>query len=175
MNLVQHHINLTSDEPVRSKPYPVPYSMREFLKKDIDDMLKMGVIRESNSPYASPVVVVKKKDGSNRVCVDFRKLNKLTIFNLEPMPAAVDLFHKLNGDKLFSIIDLSKGCCSVTIPEADIPKTALVTPNGSYGFLKMPFGMVNSAATLKRGIKKLLNGIDNVEFYWDDILVHTRT
>lgn len=74
-------------------------------------MLKMGVIRESNSPYASPVVVVKKKDGSNRVCVDFRKLNKLTIFNPEPIPAAVDLFHKLNGDKLFSNIDLSKGCC----------------------------------------------------------------
>ena len=66
-NLVQHHINLTSGEPVRSKPYPVPYSMRESLKKDIDDMTKMGVIRESNSPYASPVVVVKKKDGSNSV------------------------------------------------------------------------------------------------------------
>ena len=60
-NLVQHHINLTSSEPVRSKPYPVPYSMRESLKKDIDDMMKMGVIRESNSPYASPVVVVKKR------------------------------------------------------------------------------------------------------------------
>jgi len=70
-NLVQHHINLTSNEPVRSKPYPVPYSMRESLKNDTDDTMKMGVIRESNSPYASPVVVVKKKDGSNRVCVDY--------------------------------------------------------------------------------------------------------
>lgn len=87
-----NHINLTSGEPVRSKPYPVPYSMRESLKKDIDDMMKMGVIRESNSPYASPVVVVRKKDGSNRVCVDHRKLNKLTVFDPEPMPTAVDLF-----------------------------------------------------------------------------------
>ena len=174
-NLVQHHINLTSDEPVRSKPYPVPYSMRESLKKDIDDMIKMGVIRESNSPYASPVVVVKKKDGSNRVCVDYRKLNKLTVFDPEPMPAAVDLFQKLNGDKYFSKIDLSKGYWQVTIPEADVSKTAFVTPDGSYEFLKMPFGMVNSAATLKRGMKKLLKGMKNVEFYWDDILVHTRT
>ena len=174
-NLVQHHINLTSDEPVRSKPYPVPYSMRESLKKDIDDMIKMGVIRESNSPYASPVVVVKKKDGSNRVCVDYRKLNKLTVFDPEPMPAAVDLFQKLNGDKYFSKIDLSKGYWQVTIPEADVSKTAFVTPDGSYEFLKMPFGMVNSAATLKRVMKKLLKGMKNVEFYWDDILVHTRT
>jgi len=155
-NLVQYHINLTSDEPVTSKPYPVLYSMRESLKKDIDDMLKMGVIRESNSPYASPVVVVKKKDGSNRVCVDYRKLNKLTVFDPEPVPAAVDLFQKLNGDKFFSKIDLRKGYWQVTIPEVDIPKTAFVTPDGSYEFLKMPFGMVNSAATLKRGMKKLL-------------------
>ena len=174
-NLVQHHINLTSSEPVRSKPYPVPYSMRESLKKDIDDMMRMGVIRESNSPYASPVVVVKKKDGSNRVCVDYRKLNKLTVFDPEPMPAAVDLFQKLNGDEFFSKIDLSKGYWQVTIPEVDISKTAFVTPDGSYEFLKMPFGMVNSAATLKRGMKKLLKGMKNVEFYWDDILVHTRT
>ena len=104
--------------------------MRESLKKDTDDMMKMGVIRESNSPYASPVVVVEKKDGSNRVCVDYRKLNKLTVFDPEPMPAAVDLFKKLNGDKFFSKIDLSKGYWQVTISEADIPKTAFVTLDG---------------------------------------------
>ena len=109
------------------------------------------------------------------MCVDYRKLNKLTVFDHEPMPAAVDLFQKLKGDKFFSKIDLSKGYWQVTIPEVDIPKTAFVTPDGSYEFLKMPFGMVNSAATLKRGMKKLLRGMKNVEFYWDDILVHTRT
>ena len=76
-SLAQHHIKLTSDQPVRSRPYPVPYSLRESLKKDITDM--MGVIRESSSPYASPVVVVKKKDNTNRICVDYRKLNKLTV------------------------------------------------------------------------------------------------
>ena len=174
-NLVQYHIDLTSGEPVRSKPYPVPCSIRESLKMGIDDMMKMGVIREPNSPHASPVVVVKKKDGSNRVCVDYRKLNKLTVCDPEPMPTAVDLFQKLNGGKFFSKIDLSKGYWQVTIPEADIPKTAFVTPDGSYEFLKMAFGMVNSAATLKRGMKKLLKGMKNVEFYRDHILVHTCT
>ena len=79
------------------------------------------------------------------------------------------------GHKYFSKIDLSKGYWQITIPEEDIPKTAFVTPDGSYEFLKMPFGMVNSAGTLKRAMKKLLKGLRNVEFYWDDILVHTRT
>ena len=174
-SLAQHHIKLTSDQPVRSRPYPVPYSLRESLKKDITDMMKMGVIRESSSPYASPVVVVKKKDNTNRICVDYRRLNKLTIFDPEPMPTAEHLFQKLNGDKYFTRIDLSKGYWQISIPEGDIPKTAFVTPDGSYEFLKMPFGMINSAATLKRAMKKLLHGLDNVEFYWDDILVHTRT
>ncbi|KAL9958151.1 hypothetical protein ACROYT_G035126 [Oculina patagonica] len=174
-NLVQHHIKLTSVEPVRSKPYPVPYSLRESLKEDINNMIKMGVVRESNSPYSSPVVVVKKKDGTNRVCFDYRKLNKLTVFDPEPMPTAEELFQKLNGDKYFSKIDLSKGYWQITIPEEDIPKTAFVTPDGLNEFLKMPFGMVNSAATLKRAMKRLLKDLPNVEFYWDDILVHTHT
>ena len=108
-SLAQHHIKLTSDQPVRSRPYPVPYSLRESLKRDITDMMKMGVIRESSSPYASPVVVVKKKDNTNRVCVDYRRLNKLAMFDPEPMPTAEHLFQKLNGDKYFTRIDLSKG------------------------------------------------------------------
>ena len=131
-NLVQHHIKLTSDEPVRSKPYSVPYSLRESLRGDVDDMIRMGVIRKSNSPYASPVVVVKKKDGSNRICVDYSKLNKLTVFDPEAMPTAEEVFQKLNGDKYVSKIDLSKGYWQITIPEEDIPKTAFVTPDGSY-------------------------------------------
>ena len=145
-SLAQHHIKLTSDQPARSRPYPVPYSLRESLKKDITDIMKMGVIRESSSPYASPVVVVKKKDNTNRICVDYRKSNKLTVFDPEPMPTAEHLFQKLNGDKYFTRIDLSKGYWQISIPEEDIPKTAFVTPDGSYEFLQMPFGMINFAA-----------------------------
>ena len=121
-DLAQHHIKLTSDEPVRSRPYPVPYSMRESLKKDIADMIKMGVIRESDLTYASPVVVVKKKDNTNRVCLDYRKLNKLTVIDPEPMPTAEHLFQKLSGDKFFAQTDLSKGYWQITIPEEDIPR-----------------------------------------------------
>ncbi|XP_068673121.1 uncharacterized protein [Montipora foliosa] len=108
-DLVQHHIKLISDKPVRSRPYPVPYSIRKSLRRDIADMIKMGVITEFSSLYASPVVVVKKKDSTNSVCVDYRKLNKLTVFDPEPMPTAEHLFQKLSGDKFYSKIDLSKG------------------------------------------------------------------
>ena len=83
-------------------------------------MINMGVIRESTSPYASPVVVVKKKDNTNRVCVNYRKLNKLTVFDPEPMPTAGHLFQKLTGDKLYSKIDLSKGYWQIAIPEEDM-------------------------------------------------------
>ena len=79
-NLTEHQIELTSEEPVRSKPYSIPYNVRKSLKEDIQAMLQMGVIRESKSPYASPVVVVRKKDGQNRVCVDYGKLNRLTVW-----------------------------------------------------------------------------------------------
>ena len=91
------------------------------------------------------------------------------------MPTAADLFHKLSGDKCFSKIDLSKGYWQINVPEEDRHKTAFVTPDGSYEFLKMPFGMVNSAATLKRGMKKLIDDFDGVDYYWDDIIVHTST
>lgn len=107
-DLAQHHIKLTSDEPVRSRPYPVPYSMRESLKKDIADMIIIGVISESDSPYASPVVAVKKKDNTNRVCVDYRKLNKLTVIDPEPMPTAEHLFQKLSGDRFSQRLILAR-------------------------------------------------------------------
>ena len=94
--------------------------MRESLRKDIADMIKMGVIRESSSWYASPVVVVKKKDNTNRVCVNYRKLNKLTVFDPGPMPTAEHLFQKVTGDKLYSKIDLSKGYWQIAIPEEDV-------------------------------------------------------
>lgn len=96
---------------------------------------------------------------------ELSEIEQVNVFDPEPMPTTEHLFQKLNGDKFFTRIDLSKGYWQISIPEEDIPKTAFVTPDGSYEFLKMPFGMINSAAT----------GLDNVEFYWDDILVHTRT
>ena len=173
-NLIEHEINLTSDVPVRSKPYTVPFSMCDGLKRDIEAMISNGIIQPSSSPYASPVVLVKKKDGSNRFCVDYRRLNKITLFDPEPMTTNNDVFEKLSNDRYFTTIDLTKGYWQIPVAECDVAKTAFVTHEGTYEFLRMPFGMVNSSATFVRAMRKMLKGINNVQVYIDDVIVHTR-
>ena len=173
-NIIEHKIVLTSDKPVRSKPYAVPFSMRDSPKCDIEAMIENKIIRPSTSPYASPIVLVKKKDGTNRICVDYRKLNKLTIFDPEPMPTAVDVFEKLANDRYFTTIDFTKGYWQIPVADADIHKTAFVTHDGTFEFVKMPFGMINSSAIFVCAMRKLLHGIDNVKTYIDDVIVHTR-
>ncbi|CAB4015681.1 Hypothetical predicted protein [Paramuricea clavata] len=134
-NLTEHQIEVTSEEPIRSKPYAIPYNVRESLKEDIQAMLQMGVIRESKSPYASPVVVVRKKDGTNRVCVDYWKLNRLTVFDPAPGNTAEEIFQKMAKKKYFTRIDLSKGYWQIPVAAKDVPKTAFVTPDGTYEFI----------------------------------------
>ncbi|GFO24248.1 Zinc finger protein [Plakobranchus ocellatus] len=171
----EHCIELTSSIPVRQRPYPVPYAMRQTLRDELREMEDLGVIRRSSSPYASPVVVVKKKDGTNRVCIDYRRLNKLTIFDPQPMTPSADIFQGMEKDQYFSIIDLSKGYWQIPVWKENILKTVFVTMDCHYEFLRMPFGMMNSGATLTRAVKKLLCGMDNVVDYTDDLLIHTET
>ena len=172
-DVIQHQIRLTDDTPIRCKPYPLPYAMREELRNEVDTMLEMGVVRPSTSPYASPIVMVKKKDGSNRVCVDFRKLNKITEVDPEPMTTAEDLFRRLSGKKYLSKIDLTKGYWQIPVAPEDVHKTAFVTPDVQYEFTRMPFGMVNSGATLVRGLRKILEGMPGVGSYVDDIVIYS--
>ena len=130
-------------------------------------MINTGTVREPNSPYASPMVVVKKKE-SNRICVDCRKLNWITVIDPERMTTAEDLFQKLKQCQFFSKIDLSKAYWQIPVADEDIHKTAFVLGDGCYEFLKIPFGMKNSGATLIRGMRNLLHGLDHVESYIDD-------
>ena len=175
-SMIQHKIVLKSDQPVRIKAFPLPYSVRSDLNKDIAEMLEMGIIQESTSPYASPVVIVKKKDGSNRICVDYRNLNKITVADPEPMTTVHDLMQSIGSDaRFFTKIDLSKGYWQIAVCADDIPKTAFVTPDGHYEFLRMPFGLINSGATLVRGLRQLLGDIEDVESYVDDILIHSES
>ena len=130
-DMIEHKIELTDNDRVRSRPYPLPYALRENLKRGIEDMLSLEIIRESNSPSASPIVIVKKTDGSDRICVDYRKLNKLTIADPKPMITAEDLFQRLGKSKYYSKIDLSKGYWQIPVAEEDIEKTAFITPDGT--------------------------------------------
>ncbi len=137
-------------------------------------MLDADIIEESDSPYSSPVVLVKKKDNTYRFCIDFRILNKITIFDNEPMPEADDIFTKLAGDMFFSKLDLAKGYWQIPVRKEDRPKTAFSIPNGHhYQFKKMPFGLMNAGATFNRMMRKVLHGIEPADSFVDDVLSHT--
>ena len=162
-DVIQHQIRLTDDTPIRCKPYPLPYAMREELRNEVDTMLEMGVVRPSTSSYASPIVMVKKKDGSNRVCVDFRKLNKITEVDPEPMTTAEDLFRRLSGKKYLSKIDLTKGYWQIPVAPEDVHKTAFVTPEDHIKALKELFSRLRKARITARPTKCLL-GASRMEF-----------
>jgi len=106
-NLIEHKVELTQRKPVRCKAYPTPYKMQEIV--DIDDFLEMGVTERSEALYASPLVLVKKPDNTYRVCVNFKELNKITVFDPEPMMSPDDIFPRLAGSKIYSSFDFCKG------------------------------------------------------------------
>ena len=170
-----HRINLTTNQPCVSRPYKIPYNQQQNLTAEIKRMEKENIIRKSDSPYASPVVMVQKKDGSARICPDYRKLNKLTLFDPEPMVTTEDILVKIRSSTIFSKLDLSKGYWQVQMSEEDIPKTAFVTQDGHYEFLRMPFGLVNSGATLVKGLRKIFDQMNGIAIYMDDILIFSET
>lgn len=170
-----HDIVLSDSRPIKSRPYPLPHALRETVNKEIKEMLKLGVIESSSSPYASPVVIVTKKDGSNRFCCDYRKLNLVTVKDAEPIPDQDEIFAKLANDYYLSKIDLTKGYWQVPLTDQAKPLTACVTPDGLYQFCTMPFGLVNAPATFSRVMRTVLRGMPCVVNFIDDILIHTRS
>ena len=173
-NLGEHRIQLTSSEPIRSKAYPLPYALREQVDKEIDSMIASGIIEPSTAPYASPIVVVRKPDGSNRICVDYRKLNRVTVCDPEPMPQMEEIFAKLSGSKYFSKFDFSKGYWQVSMRPEDRDLTTFVTHRGLFRFTVMPFGLVNAPATFSRIMRRLTCDLQKLRNYLDDVLSHAK-
>ncbi|PIK47157.1 hypothetical protein BSL78_15967 [Apostichopus japonicus] len=173
-NLIEHTIPVTTDDPIRSKPYPLAHSMRKVVTEEVQTMLKMGIVERSSSPYASPIVLVRKRDGTNRFCVDFRKLNKVTMYDPEPIPNQEELMVKISKGRFFSKLDLTKGYWQIPVAKTDRPKTAFVTHDGLYQFKVMPFGIINASAVFTRMMRRLLEGIPNVVNYIDDVLIYTE-
>ena len=173
-HLVKHDIVLGDDVPVRTKPYPVPYAKYEEMKTQIDEMLQLGIIEVSESPYCSPLVMVKKKDGSMRYCQDMRNINRKTKFDCE-RPVEIDsIFAKLCDDRYFSKFDCCRGYWQIPLTERAKEITGFSTPFGHYQFVKMPFGLVNSGATYEKMMRKLLGNLECIDHYVDDVLEHTR-
>nr|XP_054751019.1 uncharacterized protein LOC129256850 isoform X2 [Lytechinus pictus] len=174
-SLGQHTIELKQRELPKGKPYPIPHALRDTVKKEVKTMLSLNVIEPSNSPYASPIVIVKKPDGTNRFCVDFRKLNKVTKFDAEPVPDQEELFTRIAKGKYFTKVDLSKGYWQIPMESESKSLTAFITPDGLFQFRVMPFGLVNAPASFSRIMRKLLDGLEGALNYIDDILVYSTS
>ncbi|XP_071099126.1 uncharacterized protein [Haliotis cracherodii] len=174
VDCMQYKIKLTCNEPIRSKPYPLPHHMRDVVAKEIQSMLDMGVIEPSHSPYASPIVLVKKADETYRFCTDFRKLNQVTVFDAEPIPLADSVFARLRHCKYLTKIDGSKAYWQIPMEESSKELTAFITPDGLYQWKVMPFGVVNAPAVFSRLMRQVLHSIPNTDNYIDDIIEGTE-
>ncbi|CAH8866152.1 unnamed protein product [Trichobilharzia szidati] len=172
-NVVQHEIKTGDNLPIRVPPRCVPVHYQQQLDSMITDMLRKKVIKPSTSPWASPIVLVKKKDGSLRLCVDYRRLNAITQRDSFPLPRIDSTLDALGGAQWFSTLDLASGYWQVEIRPEHRPKTAFVVPTGLYEFETMPFGLSNAPATFQRLMQTVLAGLVPKQclIYLDDIIV----
>ncbi|GJS43154.1 putative reverse transcriptase domain-containing protein [Tanacetum coccineum] len=162
--------------PVARAPYRLAPSEMQELSNQLQELSDRGFIRPSTSPWGAPVLFVKKKDGSFRMCIDYRELNKLTVKNRYPLPRIDDLFDQLQGSSVYSKIDLRSGYHQLRVRDEDIPKTAFRTRYGHYEFQVMPFGLTNAPAVfmdlMNRVCKPYLDKF--VIVFIDDILIYSR-
>ena len=143
--------------------------------QEIADMEAASIIEKSSSPYCSPMVVVRKKEGSVRICGDYLRLNTITRADAEPMSDTGVIFSKLAGSKFFTKLDLAKGFFQIPLHPDSRQYTAFATPKGLYQYKVLPFGLTNSPAVFNRAMRQVLHGIPGVEMFVDDVLIHTAT
>jgi hypothetical protein len=134
-------IVLKSDKVISYHPYRLTLAERQKIREMVSDLLSNKIIQESESPYASPVLLVKKKDGSDRLCVDFRALNRITVKYRFPLPLIEDQLDRLGNGTYFTALDMASGFYQIPIAADSVAKTGFVTPDGHYEYLGMPFGL----------------------------------
>lgn len=171
-----HGIATEGHDPSWTPPHRIAPAWKEPLKEEVRSWLEKGIIKPSNSPWSSPVVPVRKPDGSLRLCIDYRALNKITTPDPYPIPRIDDLIDELNDAKYLTKIDLNKGFLQIPVHLKDQPKTAFQTPWGKYEFTRMPFGLMNAPATFQRSMNLVLQGLEQfANCYIDYIVVHSKT
>lgn len=169
----EHSIKLMPGSlPKRQKPYRIPEALREEVDRQIDELLQLGLIVPSESEYAHPIVCVSKKDGSMRMCVDFRYLNAQTEMDSFPMKVPTEMIYRVSKARFITLIDLLKGYWQIKLDPGCRHLTSFVTHRGQYAFTVMPFGLRNAAATFQRTMNKLLmKHRDYADSYIDDIII----
>lgn len=175
--ITRHRIDTGNHLPIKQHPRRLPLSKKEEVQTMLKEMKESNIIEESSGPWASPIVLVKKKDGSTRFCVDYRKLNDVTKKDSYPLPRIDDTLDALSGSKWFSTLDLKSGYWQVEIHPEDREKTAFTTGQGLWQFKVMPFGLCNAPATFERLMETALRGLTSEAclVYLDDIVIVGRT
>lgn len=171
---IKHRIILTDDKPVHKPPYRIPFRNRDEMEQTLNKLIATGAIRESKSPFASPVFFVGKDHGkSKRLVADYRHLNAITVVDRTPMPHPEDVFGLLSGMKIFAKLDITSMFNQIEVDERDIEKTAIITPFGLYECPLMSFGLVNAPATAVKLMKEVLRDLNGKTcyVYFDDIII----
>ncbi len=176
-DLVEHYIETGDHAPIASRQWPLPHSTVKAVEEQCEKMRKMGVIETCQSAWQSPTLLVKKKTGDYRLCVDYRKLNAVSVKDKFPLPRIEEILQSLRGAKHFSTLDLRAGYYQIKVAERDRDKTAFATPNETYRFKRMPFGLHNGPATFQRLMQLVLRPVLGKIAYvfLDDIIVFSRT
>ena len=163
-------------QPIASGPHRVPDRLKEGVRLEVAKLLEMGVVEESTSPWASPIVPVPKDDGSIRLCIDYRRLNGVSQADPYYMATLEEILERVGSSKCISKLDLSKGFYQIEVQEESIPKTAFITPFGKYQFLRMPFGLRNAPSIFQRVMECVLRGCYTFSApYIDDIVVFSQS
>ena len=175
--LVSHRIDMADARPVRQLARRLPFHLHEEVRGLVDNMLSQGIIEPCCGPWASPILLAKKKDGSTRFCVDFRRVNDMTRKDAQPLPRIDDTLDALGGACYFSTLDLASGYWQVEVDSRDREKTGFVTPCGLYQFRVMPFGLCNAPATFQRLMEHVLAGLHwtTCLVYLDDIIIFSKS
>jgi len=174
---IEMNINLTHDRLISFRPRRLSFADKEKLKQILDKLLQEKIIRSSNTPYAFPIVLVRKKDGELRLCIDYRELNKIKVKDNFPTPLIDDHLDRLHGKSYFSSLDLRNGFHHVKVADESVKYTSFVTPLGQFEFLKMPFGLTNAPRVFQRYIGDIFRDLireNKILIYLDDILIATE-
>ncbi|XP_076054461.1 uncharacterized protein LOC143033145 [Oratosquilla oratoria] len=172
---LEHDVETHGAPPIRQRPYRLNTFKREYVRAEVQRLQELGIVQPSHSPWASPVVLVPKPDGSMRLCVDYRRVNAVTEADGYPLPRIDDVIDDVGSARWVTKLDLLKGYYQVRLTERSRAISAFVTPEGLYEFSVLPFGLRNAPATFQRLMNRLTAGMDGVRCYLDDIVVFGDT
>ena len=173
----EHTINTSDHPPISQRPYRVPYALKEEVRRQITELVDNNILEPTHSPWASPVLLVKKPDGTLRLCCDFRKLNAITTYSVFPLPNMESILDQLSNAKYYTTMDMQSGFWQLPMAKQDQAKTAIVTEEGQYKWLRMPMGLSGAPSSYQCAMNQVLAGLQpqTALIYIDDLICRSST